>query len=586
MAENDAAYATAFQDYMGPTLLSEQPLTAPEEKKKLSPNWRAIFEHLEGRLAMMRSWRYAWWATWAVLARYFNPKRYLWLVTANRMTRGHYLNEAIIDSTGLLAVRTCAAGLWTGLTSPSRPWFKLDIGVPWMTADPDVKAWLKDTQDRIYAVLKQSNFYDIMAQADQDVVMIGTAPIIIYEDAEDVARFYLPCSGEYFSDINARLENDTLYREFTLNVIQIIGQFGVDHCPAEVVLKWRHGGSALQFEYVVCHAIEPNFAIADRGVNADSRVFVVPGIFKFREAYWLRGIEGNEPLSIRGFHVKPFMVLKWSTVSNDPYGRGPCLDALGDNKQVQLETLRKAEFIEKGVRPPMGADPSLKNEPYSTMPGMTTFVSSENGKPGYWPLFMPQPQWLEGLTADIDKVNARIDKALYVDLFMAISRMEGVQPRNELELTKRDLERLQELGPVINLAEKELDVCIMRLLNIMHRMRLVKPAPPSMRGVPLKITYTSIMRQAQKGAEAVAMKDFFATAGALSSAAKAAGVPDPLRTVKLDDALSHYGDLVDFPSTLFFSDGEVAQHDKIRQQEMQKAQAPIRRWRQSTLPTR
>ena len=38
------------------------------------------------------------------------------------------------------------------------------------------------------------------------------------------------------------------------------------------------------------------------------------------------------------------------------------MDCLGDNKQIQLEEFRKAEFIEKGVRPPMGADPALKNE--------------------------------------------------------------------------------------------------------------------------------------------------------------------------------------------------------------------------------
>jgi hypothetical protein len=72
---------------------------------------------------------------------------------------------------------------------------------------------------------------------------------------------------------------------------------------------------------------------------------------------------------VRGFKGDPFAVARWATTSNDAYGRSPCMDALGDNKQVQLETLRKAEFIEKGVRPPMGADPELKNEPASIMPG-------------------------------------------------------------------------------------------------------------------------------------------------------------------------------------------------------------------------
>lgn len=570
-----STYGSAPMDYMGPTLLSKQPLTnrEPDETKE-NANWRSMWQHLEGRLASMRNWRYPWWAVWAVLARYFDPKRYIFLIVANRQTRGSYLNDAIMDNTGVTALRTCAAGLWTGLTSPSRPWFKLDIALPWIDVAADGKAWLKDTQDKIYTLLKQSNFYEIMAQAFSDVALIGTAPVIIYEDDEDGVRFFLPCAGEYFCDLGARLDNDTLYREYTLNVIQIVGQFTVARCPHDVVKLWKEGGASLQFEFVIAHAIEPNFAVAKRGVGADEQVFMVPDSFKFREVYWLRGIQTQEPLSRRGFNTKPAMTLKWSSRSNDAYGRGPTLDAIGDNKQVQLQTLREAEFIEKGVRPPMGADPRLKNEPYSTMAGMTTFVEADTGKPGFWPLFQPQPQWLPGMTANKAKAAARIDKALYVDVFLAITRMEGVQPRNELELTQRNLERLQELGPIVNLAEKELDVCMVRLLDIMTRRKLLKPAPASLRGVPLKITYTSIMRQAQKGSEAVALKDFLATAGAASSAAKSAGVPDPLRTVNWDKFLAHYGELVDVPSMLFYSDGEVVEHDKIRHEELMKAQAP------------
>src|SRR5208283_2694955 len=77
-----------------------------------------------------------------------------------------------------------------------------------------------------------------------------------------------------------------------------------------------------------------------------------------------------------------------------------------------------------------------------------------------------------------------------------------------------------------------------------------------------------------RAAEAVAMKDCFATGGELSSAAKAAGVPDPLRTLNLDKAYKHYCEASNFPAGLFYTDDEVKQHDAIRAQAMQKAQAP------------
>jgi hypothetical protein len=202
-------------------------------------------------------------------------------------------------------------------------------------------------------------------------------------------------------------------------------------------------------------------------------------------------------------------------------------------------------------------------------------MSTEGGKKGFWPLFEVNPQWLAGITGDIEKVAARIERALYVDIFMAITRMEGVQPRNELELTKRDLERLQQLGPVIELFENEFaNPFFVRLLDILERRKIIKPKPPSLQGIPLRIKYTSILRLAQRSAEAVGMKDFFGTMGGMSSAAKAAGVPDPLRVVDLDKSARKYAEVTNFPIDCLFTDREVQQHDQVRSQAMKQAQQP------------
>ena len=565
--EDDAA----VYERMTVSLLAQQPLKPKVTKDQ---DWSATFQYISAKMQSLRSWRWSKWAYWEVLARYFVPYRYAWVVSANKFNKGHPVNDSIIDSTGLLAVRTCAAGMWTGLTSPSRPWFKLEIGRPGTKIDRLGLEWMKNLQDGVYAVLKQSNFYSQMATAFKDLVWSGTSPVIVYEDFEDVIRLYVPCAGEYFIDEGARLSVDTLYREFTLNVMQIVDMFGIDNCPDQVTKLWEDGGGSLQIEFVIAHAIEPNTAIPGKSRNDQKGLRPVSETFAFREIYWLRDQKTPRPLSTRGFNQKPFACMRWSLVSNDPYGHGPCEDALGDNKQIQLETRRKAEFIGKGVRPPMGADPALKNEPASIIEGQITYFNTDGNKKGFFPLFEPNPQWLPGISADIQLVAERIKEALFVKLFMAISQMEGVQPRNELELTKRDLERLQELGPVIDLAEKEIDAILMRVINIVMRRKMLPPMPASLRGVPLKITYVSILRLAQRAAESVSMKDVFQTAGVMSSAAKAAGVPDPLRTINLDKALRHYADLNGFPGTLFFTDGEVAQHDQIRQEEQQKAQAP------------
>lgn len=557
----DAAVAP-YED-MSPTLLASQPPTTNKPTPKRS-DWTRVFEHLETNLSSLRMWRYSWWVSWQDLAKFILPRRYKWLVTANTMMRGNQLNTAIVDSTATLAMQVCAAGLWTGLTSPSRPWFKIGTALSWVELDEASKAWLEDAEQRVYTVLAQSNFYTQAAQMFQDVTVFGTSPMICYEDAEDVVRFYLPCTGEYALQAGARFSTDGLYREFTLTVQQIVEMFKLENCPQEVRELWNTGGGSWQSEFVVAHAIEPNSPLSPYG-RQKGQVRVVPGRFAYREVYWLRGNNTGGPLSQKGFHERCFAVARWATVGNDAYGRSPGMDALGDVKQLQLETARKAEFIEKLVRPPMGADPTMKNQPSSIIPGHVTYTDSAGNRKGFWPLFEVRPEALAPMIADIEKISGRINDCFFVNLFMAISRMEGVQPRNELELTKRDLERLQALGPFITLFETEFaDVMIRRVLAILERRRLLKPMPASLRRVPIKINYLSIMRLAQRSAETVSIKDVAKTGGELSVAAKAAGLPDPLRILNLDKLFRNYTELSNVSAGNVFTEDEVARNDASR----------------------
>lgn len=569
-------FATAPYETMSATILAQQPPVPRDRQKTFAPDfaWDQIFTHLEGRLAMLHNWRWSWWSHWQRLAEYFLPRRSIWLVVANRMWKGAPINDAIIDSTATLAMLTCAGGMWSALTNPTRSWFKLGTALPMVEIDADGKEWLEDTEQRMFAVLAGSNFYTTMAQGFQDLSTFGTAPVIIYEDYEDIVRFYLPCAGEYYLACGARLAIDTLYREFTFTVSQIVEFATLDKCPEQVQKLWRQGGGSFDVEFIVAHAIEPNFALDTRGRPGGSQIDVVPGIFTYREVYWLKGIKTEQPLSKRGFRDKPFMAMLWSRVSNDPYGRSPGMDALGDTKQIQVETREKAEFIKKLTKPPMGANPELKNEPNSIIPGHITYMSTDQNKKGFWPLFEMQAAALGPMVEDIKGVSSRIEKCFFVDVFMAITQMQGVQPRNELELTKRDLERLQKLGPVIDLVEGELKLCLTRVLGIMERRRILKPKPKSLANVPLKIEFINIARIAQRSATSVAMKDFFATMGGLSSAAKAAGVPDPLRVVDLDKSARKYGDVNNFPSECIFTPEQVMEQDQIRAKANQQVQQP------------
>lgn len=560
-----------YMDSMGPTMLSRM-LAEPNRRIwKEEPDWESIYQHCTASIDSMRQWRYSWWAHDNRLAEYWQPRRNRFLVTPNQMDRGHPINDSIIDGTAVKALRICASGMWSGFTNPDVPWVGLIARDKNFQPDSAGRKWFDDVGEILLDVYDQSNFYAEYAQAFEDLPLFGTAPIITYEDYYDKIRLYTPCAGEYFCKAGARQSRDTLGREFQQTTQQIVDMFGYDNCPMDVRKLWDEGGASRDREFVVNALIEPNFEI--KGPKG-KMTRPVAGGFVYREIYWIRGVKGTGPLSMRGFHWRPYTVMIWAKTGNDPYGRSPCMDELGDNKQVQWQQLRKGELIEKLVRPPMTAPVSMKMEPSSILPGRTTYVNTQDGKAGFTPAFEVDPQGLPALVEDIKETNTRIERALFVDVFMAITNMQGVQPRNQLELTKRDLERIQQLGPVINLVENSLGEQVSRTLDILQRRNQLPRKPPSLQGVPLKIDFDTMMRKAQRASVAMSMRGTIASLGEMSTIAKQAQVPDPIRKFNLEKAAEKMALDEGWPVDCIFSDAEVQKHDAARMRAVQAAQAP------------
>src|SRR6185436_17108400 len=139
--------------------------------------------------------------------------------------------------------------------------------------------------------------------------------------------------------------------------------------------------------------------------------------FPFREAYWEVGSPQDQMLRSRGFRDWPVMAPRWDVQGNDPYGRSPGMDALGDIKQLQQETIRKAQAIDKMVNPPMLADVSMKNQPASLLPGGVTYVPGLDKTSGMRPTYQVNPP-LREMMEDIGQVQLRIKNTFYNDLFM------------------------------------------------------------------------------------------------------------------------------------------------------------------------
>lgn len=519
------------------------------------PDYKQLRSHVDARIYAMRLERDSWWSHWRELAQYILPRRYKWLVNPNESTRGSaMINSNIIDSTGTIAARTCASGMMSGITSPTRPWFKLGLeGMDLSDSSNEVALWLAEVEKVMMKIFAESNFYNSIAIMYLDLTVFGSAAMLIFEDFEDVIRCHNPCLGEYFFATDYRGRVNTVYREFVLTVNAIVEEFGEKNCPEDVCRAYAEPGGGNR-EFVICQAIEPN----------DSRTPGVAKKFKYRSAFWVKNTDTSMILEAKGFNEEPFLAVRWDVNGGESYGRSPGMDALGDIKQLQQEQKRKAQAIDKMVNPPMVADIQLKNQPASLLPGGVTYIAGQNNV-GFKPIYQVMPP-VQELMMDIEKIQQRIKEVFFNDLFMMISQLNTV--RSATEIDARREEKLIQMGPVLERFENEaLDPAIERVFGIGMRGNLFPPAPQSISGKQIEVTYVSMLAEAQKASGTSAIERMLAQAGNLAAVA-----PDIMDNIDVDLTIAEYGGLLAVAPKLIREKKEVEKIRAQRQKQQQQAQ--------------
>jgi hypothetical protein len=208
--------------------------------------------------------------------------------------------------------------------------------------------------------------------------------------------------------------------------------------------------------------------------------------------------------------------------------------ALGDVMQLQQETRRKAELLEKVVRPPLNAPIEMKNQPSSILPGYLNY--STDPSKAISPIIKVDAQGLPGITEDIAMIQARIKTGFFNDLFLMLA--QTTKDMTAFEVAQRQQEKLTVLGPVIDRFQNEgASLAIKRILAIMARKRLIPPMPQSLRGVPMQVEYIGMLYLAQKAARTAATERFVKMVQECTGVYQAA--PD---VVNWDEMLTEYAD--------------------------------------------
>jgi hypothetical protein len=514
---------------------------------------QTLRERCDMRLGALKKEHYSFMLHYKELAEYNSPRRGRFFVTDRN--KGGKRHKSIVNSVGLKALKTATAGLFAGVMSPTRPWHTLTVPDMDLAAFPPVKEWLSQVARQQRAIFNAGNLYTMAPTMIGELLQFGTGCMTQMDDEENLAKFFTHTVGSYMIGQNHNFVIDTLVREYQMMAGQMATKFGYKNLSTSA--KTAVDRNRFDQWFPVVNFIEPNDEFRPHNFLSQFKKFASVN-------YEPGNNDKNMFLSKKGFDDFPAYCPRWGTTGEDIYGTDcPGMDTLGDIKQLQIQEKRKGQAIDKMVNPPLSAPPSVRNVPISSLPGgLNIFDGGNNQK--IESLYEIKLQ-LSDLKEDMDRVEGRIRDGFFIDLFLAITRMEGIQPRNELELSERNGERLLQLGPVLERMQGEfLDLMVARTFNQQIKAELLPPAPPELQGSPLKVDYISSLAQAQRAVDTRSIDSLTRyQAGLMQS-----GLSDG-KKFNGDKAIQEYADLLGTPPSLVVPQEDV---DKQRQQEAEIAE--------------
>lgn len=447
---------------------------------------------------------------WREISDFLVPRRSRFN-TSDR-NKGDRRNQNIIDSTGGFAVRTLASGLHAGLTSPSRPWFRLGLPDPDLAKHKPVKEWLHEVARRMAIVFSGSNLYNALPVVYGDMGLFGTSAVAVIPDAEELIRAHVYPIGSYNLGLDRRGKVATFTREYEQSVLQTVQDFGGDYgrplAPGQSI-NWSNISQAVKDHWdrgnytvpvKILWVLTPN---PDYRPDSNATKYMRFASCHLEVGAASRGDSGDKVLRESGFKYFPIFAPRWGVTGEDTYGTdSPGITALGDVKMLQIQQRDKGKAIQKQISPPVQAPTALMNTPVNLIPNGVTHVDTRDGMAGLRSIYDVRIN-LADLSQDMAQVQYRIQRAFYEDLFLMLQQSDlsaANRERTAREIEERHEEKLVALGPML---ERTNDDLLNPLIDYTYDRMFddgAIPEPPEELGEGMRFLpeYISMMAQAQK----------------------------------------------------------------------------------------
>ena len=526
------------------------------ERQREGPDLKKLARQLKD----MENLRARWVPAWKEIAQYITPGRGVF--DKAQPNQGEREDRELLDPTPLYALDVLSAGLQGGLTSPSRPWFRLSVANGKLADFAPVRLWLDEVEEGMMHILSQSNVYNALHSLYQEVGAFGTGCMLLEEDMEHVVRAQTLTAGEYCLSYGTNGLPNWFARELWMTAQQMREEFGADALSERARSALRAG--RLDEWFRVCQMVYPDRE--DAGAP-----------LPFLSVYWEEG-KLESPLSVQRYFELPVLAPRWDTVGGDFYGRGPGWYALGESKMLQQMRKDALDAQQMMIQPPIVGPNTLREAQYDLRPGGVTLVDDMKNPNQYFkPIYQVSPDIPGQLTAMQDS-RENLKRTFFADLFLAILW----NPDRNMTATQVNAinnEQIMMIGPVYERLDHELlDPFIRRVFGIMDRFGLLPEPPEELAGQELKIEYISMLAQAQQmvGLDGIdRLTQFTGTVARFQ--------PDVLDVFDVDSALDEYARMLGTKASLIRSDEKIAQirQERARQQAQSEQLAAAQQMAQS-----
>lgn len=495
-----------------------------------------------------------WESEWIDLGDYVVPRKSLLIRGA---IYGSQTARKIYSSTAPKAAHDLSSTMQGTLTNQAIRWFYLRFPDSSLNKNPEAAKWLELFEEQMLLFKQQSNMSSEYSELYLDLVSFATSATLLEMSQKATVfgfRYKTLTLGEYAIAEDPEGDVNTLYRRFEMTVSELVRMFG-DKVSQKV--KGYHDERKYDQRIMILHAVEP------QDEKKVSRSFVSP---PDRRPFLGCYIECGERRLLRteGFYTFPYLVGRWSTNSNEEYGRGPGHIALPDIKSLNRAIQLKFRAVSKDLDPPHEVLEKSVLGPVELLPSSLNYVRQI---PSISPI-------ASGHKVDIATLNETdlkqgIKEIFYSDL-TSLPPMQGT-PVSATEAAQRFEIMERKLGPTIGRVKTEiLKKDIDRSVDMMIRAQVVPPPPAIVQeffkrfGVKIDVEFEGPLERAQRASEVSGISNTY-----LSLAPIAQLKPEVLDVLDHDGAARQVATLSGWPQSLIVPQDQV---DAIRAERNKQAQ--------------